>query len=157
MDGIQGAVLSVKLRYIDGWNTARGLIAGQYSKSLEGLEDIACPSASPSDRHVYHIYAVRVPDRESFMEALARKGVASAIHYPVPIHLQEAYDFMQIQPGAFPIAEQWAQEEVSLPMYPELQMRQMARVIDAVSKSCAGAGKIYFENEKNSLQAIGQR
>jgi dTDP-4-amino-4,6-dideoxygalactose transaminase len=146
MDGIQGAVLSVKLRSIEGWNAARRMVADQYTQNLSGLDSITCPENSNNYQHAYHIYAVLVPDRTSFMDAMARKGIATAIHYPVPIHLQEAYRFLPLEQGAFPIAEQCAKKVVSLPMFPELHFRQVARVIEAVREIQLGPGKIHHEN-----------
>ena len=89
-------------------------------------------------RHVYHIYAIRVKNRDEVMRRLAEKGVGSGVHYPVPVHLQEAYRSLGYQPGAFPIAERCATEFVSLPMYPELTSGQIEIVVEAVKEALAG-------------------
>jgi dTDP-4-amino-4,6-dideoxygalactose transaminase len=148
MDSIQGAVLSVKLHYIEGWNAARNMVAEHYGRNFGELENLTCPVTPSVTYHVYHTYVVRVPDRENFMSDMQSEGIATAIHYPVPIHLEEAYQFLPHQEGGFPIAETWASEVVSLPMFPELHFRQVARVIDAVKNSRASTRKIYFESEQ---------
>ena len=155
MDGIQGAVLSIKLKYIESWNTARRMIAEQYTMNFREVENLACPLAPEGKRHVYNIYGVRVPDRESFMENLRSAGVTSAIHYPIPIHLQEAYQIFNFKEGDFPVAEKWASQVVSLPIFPELHITQVAKVIDAVKKSRRLNKNNNFEVDslKNSLNS----
>ena len=120
MDGIQGAVLSVKLRYLDEGNDARRRHARDYDRLLAGLPAVVRPVERPGSHHVYHIYAVRVPDRDRVLREMDQRGVSCGIHYPVPIHLQEAYAALKLSRGAYPVAERCAGEELSLPMYPEL-------------------------------------
>lgn len=120
MDGFQGAVLSVKLKYIDRWNDARRRHAQRYRDLLAGVPGIVLPAEMPYAKHVYHIFAIRTQSRDSLMTALAEKGVSCGIHYPVPIHLQAAYASMNLAAGSFPVAERCAAEYVSLPMFPEL-------------------------------------
>ena len=133
MDGLQGAVLSVKLRHLDEWNDARRERAGFYDELLEDLPHIVLPREAPYARHVYHIFAVRVPNRDKFLAALNHWGIGCAIHYPVPIHLQKAYEFLGYRKGSFPVAERIAQEVLSLPMYPEMTIRQLETVADALA------------------------
>jgi dTDP-4-amino-4,6-dideoxygalactose transaminase len=155
MDGIQAAVLSVKLPYLEGWSAARRMVAEQYARHFCELDNLTCPTAGEERRHVFRAYAVRVPDRDAFMEDLRRREVETAIHYPLPIHLQEAYHFLPFQEGDFPVAETWCAETVSLPMYPELHFRQVTRIVEAVTASRANTGKIYFEAANGRMETVG--
>jgi dTDP-4-amino-4,6-dideoxygalactose transaminase len=128
MDGIQGAVLSVKLKYLDTWNAARRLHAASYRKVLEGVASVAAPREMQYARHVYHVFAVRTDGRERLMDKLAESGIACGVHYPVPIHMQHAYAGRCQGEGCFPVAERCAREFVSLPMFPELTEEQIAYV-----------------------------
>ena len=93
---------------------------------------MAIPAEAPYARHVYHVYAVRAPDREGLMKALAEKGIQTAIHYPVPVHLQPAYADPAYGPGSFPHSEEAARQVVSLPMYPEMTEAHQERVSSAL-------------------------
>ena len=135
MDGIQGAVLSLKLRRLEAANEARREHARQYHELLADDLRVVLPSAAAYNRHVYHIYAVRVRDRDGVLQRMAAQGVHCAVHYPVPIHLQRAYSFLGLGPGSFPVAERCARELLSLPMYPELRTDQVRFVADAL-KEC---------------------
>jgi dTDP-4-amino-4,6-dideoxygalactose transaminase len=129
MDGIQGAVLSVKLRYLDAWNEARRGHAAGYTGMLAEVPGVILPREAPERTHVYHLYPVRVKDRDGLIQALAEREIFCGIHYPVPLHLQEAYRFLGLGPGAFPVAERAAAELVSLPMFPELTEEQIGHVV----------------------------
>ena len=137
MDGLQGAVLRVKLRYLDSWNQCRRAHAAQYDAALEGLPGIILPVQSVCVRHVHHIYAIRVSRRDEIIEFLADQGIATGIHYPVPVHLQAAYRDLGYERGAFPISERCADEFLSLPMYPELTAGQLEMVIRGVKQAVA--------------------
>lgn len=130
MDGIQGAVLSVKLKHLDAWNDARRAHAASYLRFLSDFPAISVPEEMQYARHVYHIYAVRTNenDRDRLIDALALGGIACGIHYPVPIHLQRAYAFRGEGAGSFPVAERCAREFISLPMFPELSQEQISYV-----------------------------
>jgi dTDP-4-amino-4,6-dideoxygalactose transaminase len=141
MDGIQAAVLRVKLRYLDKGNQLRRSHAAHYGRALADIEEVIRPVEAPNVRHVYHVYAIRVPDRDEVMRFLAKKGIGCGVHYPVPVHLQEAYRSLGYKRGAFPIAERCAAEFVSLPMYPELTTAQMQMVVQGV-KETLGAGTV---------------
>jgi len=132
MDGLQGAILSVKLRHLDEWNEARRERARLYTEFLEDARGVVVPQEAPYARHVYHIYAVRVPHRDQIIAALHGRGIGCGIHYPVPIHLQKAYEFLCCAEGSFPVAEQSAREVLSLPMYPELTTEQLETVAGAL-------------------------
>jgi dTDP-4-amino-4,6-dideoxygalactose transaminase len=127
MDGIQGAVLGVKLSRLETWNDARRRNAQLYNELLSGA-DLAAPVEAPYAKHVYHVYAVRVKNRDKVMSALAEKGISCGIHYPVPIHLQSAYSSLGLGAGSFPVAELSAAEFLSLPMFPELSREQIEYV-----------------------------
>jgi dTDP-4-amino-4,6-dideoxygalactose transaminase len=125
MDGIQAAVLSIKLRYLDEANLLRREHAMGYNQAFAGITDILTPLEARYARHVYHVYAVRVQERDAVRRELQEKGVGCAVHYPVPIHLQEACRNLGYKEGAFPLAESLAKQFLSLPMFPELTTEQI--------------------------------
>jgi len=139
MDGIQAAVLRIKLRQLENANQRRRAHAAQYDAGLKDCDEVIRPTQAAYAQHVYHIYAIRVSNRDETIKCLTDQGIATGIHYPVPVHLQEAYSTLGYAPGAFPIAEHCASEFVSLPMYPELTYSQVEQVIDAV-KGAVAAG-----------------
>jgi dTDP-4-amino-4,6-dideoxygalactose transaminase/acetyltransferase-like isoleucine patch superfamily enzyme len=128
MDALQGAVLRVKLRYLEGWTEARRRHALHYNELLTGFGG-QIPTAMPFVRHVYHIYAVRVPRRDAMLQTLQACGIQAGIHYPIPVHLQPAYVDLGYAPGNFPQSEQLAAEELSLPMYPELHETDLENIV----------------------------
>ncbi len=132
MDGIQGAVLSVKLRHLPAWTQARRRHAWRYGALFAGVEGVIAPSEAPYGRHVYHVYALRVQDRDALTSVLEKAGIGYGIHYPVPVHLQEAYRDLGLSPGSYGVAERCAREYLSLPMFPELGDDQVAEVADVV-------------------------
>jgi dTDP-4-amino-4,6-dideoxygalactose transaminase len=134
MDGFQGAILSVKLKRLREWNDARRRNAQLYSKLLSNVSGMNIPQEADYAKHIYHIYAIRVRDRFALMKELAEKDITCGIHYPVPIHLQEAYQDMGLRKGSFPIAERCAEEFISLPMFPELAKEQIEYVVDQIKK-----------------------
>jgi dTDP-4-amino-4,6-dideoxygalactose transaminase len=140
MDGIQGAVLSVKLKQLEISNIRRQAHALLYDQLLSGTEEVIIPVQAPYNQSVYHIYAVRVKDRNQVLQSMADKGISCAIHYPIPVHLQEAYRFLGLGKGSFPVAEQCAEEFLSLPMFPELTREQIHAVADEL-KLCLSAAK----------------
>ena len=135
MDGIQAAVLSLKLKRLAAANAARRRHAQLYDQVLASEPRIIRPAVAPHNLPVYHIYAVRVQDRDGVLQRMAARGVNCGVHYPVPIHLQKAYSFLGLKPGCFPVAERCAQEFLSLPMYPELRPDQIRLVADTL-KEC---------------------
>ncbi|MEN6490135.1 MAG: DegT/DnrJ/EryC1/StrS family aminotransferase [Smithella sp.] len=132
LDGIQGAVLNVKLKYLSDWNDARRKHAQDYTAGLSSIDGVIAPQEAEYAKHIYHIYALRVQDRDKFMAYLNEKGIACGIHYPIPLHLQNAYAFMQKGPGSFPVAEKCAAEYVSLPMFAELTDEQVAYIVEQI-------------------------
>ncbi len=135
MDGIQAAVLQVKLRHLVRGNQKRRAHAATYDLAFAGMEGVSVPLEADYARHVYHIYAIRVQERDRVISALQDEGIGCGIHYPVPIHLQPAYQHLGYRPNAFPVSERTSAEFISLPMYPELSEHQMERVAEAVEKS----------------------
>jgi len=131
MEGIQGAVLRVKLRHLDAWTEARRAAAARYDRLLVG-SGVPTPHAMPYARHVYHIYAIRTPYRQAWQEALQAQGIQTGIHYPTPVHLLPAFADLGYARGEFPHAEQAANEVLSLPMFPELTAGQCEVVARAV-------------------------
>jgi dTDP-4-amino-4,6-dideoxygalactose transaminase len=134
MDGIQGAILRVKLRYLDGWTEARRTHAALYDRLLAD-SGVKTPVVMPYSHHVYHIYAVRSRQRDALQQKLTEKGIQTGIHYPIPVHLQQAYADLGYQRGDFPNAEAAASEVLSLPLYAELSPEQIKIVSVAVSES----------------------
>jgi len=135
MDGIQAAVLGVKLRYLEEGNQSRRLHAADYDKALGVIEEVITPVCASYAQHVYHVYAIRVQERDAFLLSMAGHGIGCGIHYPVPIHQQPAYRNLGYQHGAFPVSERCAKEFVSLPMFPELTADQLEMVVQAVKES----------------------
>jgi dTDP-4-amino-4,6-dideoxygalactose transaminase len=134
MDGLQAAVLSVKLKHLPAWTEARRKHAQQYNQLLEGIPGIVLPHEAGYAQHVYHIYAMRNSRRDELMTALGDKGIATGIHYPVPLHLTGAYQHLGYKEGSFPVSERIARELVSLPMFPELNKEQIEYVVAGIKE-----------------------
>src|ERR1044071_4038580 len=135
MDGIQGAVLRTKLRHLDRGNQLRRSLAFKYDRAFGNCEEVLTPFEAMYARHVYHVYAIRVHERDVVARNLQEKGVGCAVHYPVPIHLQEACRNLGYKKGAFPIAESLADQFLSLPMFPELTKEQIEYVVRCVTET----------------------
>jgi dTDP-4-amino-4,6-dideoxygalactose transaminase len=132
MDGIQAAVLSVKLKKLAQGNENRRTHARRYTELLSGLYDIILPQTVSGRVHVFHLYAIRASKRDDLIATLAGEGIACGIHYPIPVHLQDAYQSLRLGRGTFPVAERCADEFVSLPMFPELTPNQVEIVAGAI-------------------------
>lgn len=140
LDTLQAAVLRVKLRHLDGWNSARRRLASLYDELL--VESGAAIPFTRSDvEHVYHLYVIQVDRRDGILAELAARGIGCGIHYPVPIHLQEAYRDRGVGQGTFPVSEAAAKRVLSLPMYPEMTEADVRRVSDSVVELLAPAGR----------------
>jgi dTDP-4-amino-4,6-dideoxygalactose transaminase len=131
MDGFQGAILRVKLRYLEEWTEARRARAAKYRELLAGSE-LQTPIEMPYARHVYHVYAVRCNDRKTMQQTLLARGVQTGIHYPIPVHLQPAHADLGYKEGDFPVSELAAREVLSLPMFAELSYSDQEAVAAAV-------------------------
>jgi dTDP-4-amino-4,6-dideoxygalactose transaminase len=134
MEGIQGAILRVKLHYLDDWTEARRAHAVYYNELLSQT-GVQIPDEKSYARHVYHIYAIRTQQRDILQQRLNAEGIQTGIHYPIPVHLQEAYADLGHKAGDFPNSEQVAMEELSLPMYPELTEEQIKITSTAIQNS----------------------
>ncbi|MBI4497787.1 MAG: DegT/DnrJ/EryC1/StrS family aminotransferase [Chloroflexi bacterium] len=127
MDELQAAVLRVKLRHLDAWTARRRELAQRY-RHLLGESGVALPDALPYGLHVYHLFVIRSPRRDALRQHLSEQGIGAMVHYPVPVHLQEAYRGLGLGPGALPISERSAGEILSLPLHPELADAAVERV-----------------------------
>lgn len=136
LDTLQAVVLLAKLRRLDTWNSQRRLAAARYAELLSGHERIQLPKTAPGNVHVWHLYAVRVTDRDRVLEGLLAAGIRAGIHYPVTVHLQGAFRSLGYGPGSFPVAERLATRMISLPLFPGITASQQERVtsvlLDAV-------------------------
>jgi dTDP-4-amino-4,6-dideoxygalactose transaminase len=121
LDELQAAFLSVKLKYIEQWTNERREIASWYNELLSDVEDLVLPQCHTLSDHVYHLYVVRTQKRSELQEKLLQNGVQTMIHYPVPPHLQKAYDYLGHKLGDFPIAEEIANTCLSLPIWPGMK------------------------------------
>jgi dTDP-4-amino-4,6-dideoxygalactose transaminase len=131
LDEIQAAILRAKLPHLDRWNASRRRLAARYETALSGLP-IRWIEEGPDRTHVRHLCVARIRDRDRFRTDMAGIGIQTQIHYPIPIHLQEAYAFLGLGRGAYPVAERLAGEIVSLPLYPELEESAQDRVIEGI-------------------------
>lgn len=134
MDGLQGAILRVKLRHLEDWIMARRRHAASYSSKLKGNTVVETLAEAPDRRHVYHIYAVRCRDRDRLQWTLNDGGIQTGLHYPIPVHLQKAHADLGYSQGDFPVSEAAAREMLSLPIYPEMTDRQVDGVVAAVEQ-----------------------
>ena len=132
LDEVQAAVLRVKLRHLDAWNGRRGAVAAAYTAGLAGT-GLQLPHVPEWADPAWHLYVVQADDRDGLQARLARAGVHTLIHYPIPPHLQHGYAGMGLRPGAYPLAERMAARVLSLPMGPHVSVDQAARVIEAVA------------------------
>jgi len=137
LDAVQAAVLRAKLRRLETWNEARRAAAGRYAELLAGLPGVRVPRPRPGNTDVWHLYVVRVEDRDRVAEALGAAGIGVGVHYPTPLHLSHAYEHLGYTAGAFPVAERAAGRILSLPMFPHLTAGQQERVAAALARATA--------------------
>jgi dTDP-4-amino-4,6-dideoxygalactose transaminase len=135
LDGLQAVVLSLKLRLLDEWNKERRQAADLYEDLLGGLPDVVTPRTVDGNTHVWHLYVVRVPDRDRVLTELNAAGIGAGIHYPAPVHLLPAFAGLGLGRGAFPVAEKLADEILSLPIYPGITAEQQHRVVDELTRA----------------------
>lgn len=144
LDSIQAGMLRVKLRHLSRWNGARRALAHHYHELFApAKESIVVPVEAEWTKGVYHLYVVRVADREAMQAFLAEAGISTGIHYPIPLHLQKAYEHLGYTEGSFSVTERVAKEIVSLPMFPQLTPEQQGRVV--------GEAQRFFQNVLMSL------
>lgn len=130
LDTIQAAILRVKLKRLSKWNELRREHAAYYSKQLSNVPNVIIPQLREGYDHVFHLYVVRVPDRDRVLSHLHRLGIGAGVHYPIPPHLSPAFAHLGYKRGSFPVAEKLAGEVLSLPLYPELTRAQMNFVVE---------------------------
>jgi len=136
LDGIQAAILSVKLRHVDAWSDARARRAAAYDELLRaaGLEGtLTLPKVAPHTRHIFHQYVIRAPRRDGLREYLRERAIGSEVYYPIPLHLQKCFTGLGYRPGDLPETERATAEVLALPMYPELTAAQQERVVDTIA------------------------
>jgi len=133
LDTLQAVVLSAKLRRLAEWNAARQTAARRYDQLLAGVSDVIRPRVLDGNEHVWHLYVVRVPDRDRVIKELHAAGIGAGIHYPVPVHLSAAFAGLGYDDGAFPMAERAAREVLSLPLFPQITPAQQERVASVLT------------------------
>ena len=138
LDEIQAALLSVKLKYLDSWTKERQQIAGWYDEALKNIDDIILPVVATHCTHVYHLYVIRTKRRNELRDYLAKNSIGTLIHYPIPAHLQKAYEELGHIKGDFPVAEEIAATCLSLPLFPGLSQKEVFFVAETI--------KIFFLN-----------
>jgi dTDP-4-amino-4,6-dideoxygalactose transaminase len=137
MDAIQAAILRVKLEHLDAWTEARRSVARLYDGLLRD-SGVGVPARLEAERQVYHVYAITHRARDSIRQALTSRGVSTGFHYPIPVHLQPAYAGLGYRLGDFPVAERFASETLSLPIYPELTRDQIEHICAGVREAVEG-------------------
>jgi dTDP-4-amino-4,6-dideoxygalactose transaminase len=138
LDGVQAAVLRVKLRHIDAWNAARRSVARRYTERLAGRNGIKCPTVAGDAEHVFHLYVVEVEDRDRVRAALNEAGIGAGVHYPVPLHEQPALKNLGYAPSALPITQRAGRRILSLPIFPEMTEDQIDRVSEVLIETVGG-------------------
>jgi len=142
LDALQAGLLSVKLRHLAEWTNQRQAAAAEYDRLLAKVDGVVAPHVPEWSRPVYHLYVVRVADREGLQKHLAEAKIDTGIHYPIPLHLQKAYEARGFKNGDFPVTEKIALEIVSLPMFPQLQPAAQSRVVQTIQEfSAVGASR----------------
>jgi dTDP-4-amino-4,6-dideoxygalactose transaminase len=134
LDEVQAGFLSIKLNYLDSWNKERNKIATVYLDKLKNIEGLILPQLAPNATSVYHLFVIRTTKRDALQEHLSKNGIGTLIHYPVPPHLQKAYNELNYKKGDFQIAETIADTCLSIPMYPGLNENEIDYVCDAIKK-----------------------
>ena len=137
MDTLQAAILDVKLRYLDQYNQARQKAAEFYNRELQTIEQLTLPSVTGKSKHIYHQYTLILEDgvnRDDFKEFLKSKGIPSMVYYPVPMHLQEAFNEGKYSEGDFPVSEELCRSVLSIPMHTELSEEQLNYITETIKQ-----------------------
>ncbi len=137
LDTLQAAVLNAKLGHLAEWNEQRRVAATLYHELLADFESVQLPEILPGNESVWHLYAIRLPDRDEVLEKLNARGIGAGVHYPIPIHLQGAFQESHLSRGAFPVSEAAADEMISLPLFPGITPDQQAQVVDELRRAMA--------------------
>jgi dTDP-4-amino-4,6-dideoxygalactose transaminase len=134
LDEMQAAILRVKLKRLDEWNKLRRKNASIYNDLLEDVDEVVMPSEAEYAKHVYHLYVIRTHRRDELQDWLKSKGVGTGLHYPIPVHLQKAYEYLGYKEGDFPVTEDCAKQILSLPMFPELTQKEIEKVVTEIKR-----------------------
>ena len=134
LDSVQAVFLNAKLRHLDAWNQKRANVAGMYNDYLGGIPGVCLPREAGYGKHVYHIYAIRVKNRDRVLEGLISAGVSAAVHYPVPLHLQPVYRNLGYRRGDFPVAEKVCRDVLCLPIHPHITEKQVAYIAQTLKR-----------------------
>jgi dTDP-4-amino-4,6-dideoxygalactose transaminase len=135
LDAIQAAILRVKLKRLDGWNSMRRRVAGWYRERLDEVDEIMLPHEFEDAEHVYHLFVIRLKHRDAIRKKLMEQDIATGLHYPLPIHRQKGFEFLGYKKGSLPVTEQVAETELSLPMYPHLTQEQVQYVVEGIKRA----------------------
>jgi dTDP-4-amino-4,6-dideoxygalactose transaminase len=138
MEGLQGAVLTVKLNSLEDWTATRRKNAGLYTQQLKECKQVTSPQEMPDARHVYHLYVIRTPDRDALQKHLLDRGIGTGIHYPIPCHLQNPYRALGYKEQDFPLTEKYAGEILSLPMSEQLHEDEITYVCSQIKEYYGG-------------------
>ncbi len=139
MDGLQGAILSAKLPYLEEWTRTRVAHAARYNQLLRNIQGVKIPSTSEESVAVFHLYVIQVDPRSAIQSHLKKTGIATGVHYPIPLHRQPAYSYLKQSQGSFPVTEELAERILSLPLYPELTSEQIETVAAEIERAIAHA------------------
>ncbi|ADX75029.1 putative PLP-dependent enzyme possibly involved in cell wall biogenesis [Pseudarthrobacter phenanthrenivorans Sphe3] len=148
LDTVQAVVLKAKLERLESWNLLRRAAAERYSELLADVPGVVLPLEAPGNVDVWHLYVVRVPERDAVLAALHSAGIQAGIHYPVPVHLSAAYASAGYGPGSFPVAEEAAGQILSLPIFPHITTEQQERVVEALRAALTGGNGRCIENDR---------
>ena len=135
LDEVQAGFLSVKLKHLNEWTKQRKEIAKQYNEALKNVGDLVLPSVHANATHVYHLYVIKTKNRDGLQKHLSENGIGTLIHYPIPPHLQKAYQSLGLKKGSFPIAEELADNCLSLPIWPGMTLDQVNTVAENIKKA----------------------
>ena len=135
LDEVQAGFLSVKLKHLNEWTKQRKEIAKQYNEALKNVSDLVLPSVHANATHVYHLYVIKTKNRDGLQKHLSENGIGTLIHYPIPPHLQKAYQSLGLKKGSFPIAEELADNCLSLPIWPGMTLDQVNTVAENIKKA----------------------
>jgi len=138
LDTLQAAILSVKLKYLDEWNSKRLKVALRYNELLKDVPGVVTPVIKSYAKHVFHLYVIRVNERDALLEKLQRKQIYAGIHYPIPIYSLDCYRDLNYRNRSFPITEKYSKEIISLPIFPEIEDKQLRYVVEEV-KNCVSS------------------
>ena len=133
-------MLSAKLKHLADWNEARRQAARRYDELLAGLDGVTLPVTFPGNAHVWHLYVIRVPGRDTVLRKLNEAGIGAAVHYPLPIHLQGAFKYLRYQRGDFPVGEAASEQVLSLPIFPGITAQQQIYVVSELRRALSKVG-----------------